>query len=90
MALVGLVYLGPLLMLLTVRAKRTGWFLGTVSGILLAGLWVERWWLVAPQFSRELQLGAPEVSISLAALGALAFGLLRLLRPMHATQPEKE
>ncbi len=86
MALVALVYLGPLLMLLTVRAKRSGWFLGMVSVILLVGLWVERWWLVAPQFSRELRLGAPEVSISLAALGALAFGLLGLLRPAPAAQ----
>jgi hypothetical protein len=66
------VYFGPLLSLVTEWAKRSKVYLGSVSVLLLAGLWVERWWLVAPSFTREAEFGLPE----LAATAALAGGLI--------------
>jgi hypothetical protein len=79
--IVGLVYLGPLILLLTVWSKRTRWFLASILIIVLAALWVERWWLVAPTFSevREIphyvyasmvaRFGAPELSALALLLG---------------------
>jgi len=76
-ALLAVVYLGPLALLLTVRGKRTRWYLGTIALLILVGLWVERWWLVAPTFHRELKLGLTELSISAAYLGIFGFLLDR-------------
>lgn len=45
-ALLAVVWLGPLIMLLTIRAKRSPWLLGPIALIIMIGLWVERWWLV--------------------------------------------
>ena len=48
--LVGTVYLGPLVLLLTERSKRNRWSLGGISLLILTGMWVERWWLITPTF----------------------------------------
>jgi hypothetical protein len=72
-ALIAVVYLGPLLLLLTRWAKRTRWTLGAVAILVLAGLWVERWWLVAPGFHSALEYGPIEIAATAAFLGA--FGL---------------
>ncbi len=69
------VYLGPLVLLLTRWSKRTRWFLGGVSVLVLAGMWVERWWLVAPTFEPVLTFGMAEVTITAACFGALALAL---------------
>lgn len=71
--LVLIVYLGPLVMLLTEWSKKNRFYLGAVSGLLLAGLWVERWWMVAPTFSREAHLGLVELAATAAVVGL--FGL---------------
>jgi hypothetical protein len=84
-ALLGSVYLGPLVLLLTRRAKRSRAFLGAVAALVLAGLWVERWWLVAPTLERlagragagGLELGLPELAIAVAFAAALGFCLDR-------------
>jgi len=73
--LIALVYLGPLILLLTRWAKRTPWVLGSVCAFLLAGLWVERWWLVAPRFFPAPRFGLVEASITAAFLGVTAFAL---------------
>jgi hypothetical protein len=67
------VYLGPLAMLLTEWSKKNRLYLGAVSALLLAGLWIERWWMVAPTFSREAHLGLVELAAAAAVLGL--FGL---------------
>jgi len=79
-ALAALVYLGPLWILLTVWAKRTAWFLGLVCLMLLAGLWVERWWLVTPMAFEKYPAVAAPANVGPAELGALAacVGLLGL------------
>jgi hypothetical protein len=87
--LLGTVYLGPVAFLLLVRAKRSRVWLGAVCLLVLAGLWVERWWLLAPQFDAVPRLGSPELSAGLALLGAFGLGLelfkrrLPLLLPLE-------
>jgi len=76
-ALLATVYLGPLILLLTVRAKKTPRVLGTVTLMVLAGLWVERWWLVMPTLDRAAHVGVADVSIGAAFVGALGWGLSR-------------
>jgi hypothetical protein len=73
--LVGLVYFGPLLLLLTVRSKRNRLSLGTISLAVLIGMWIERWWLVAPTFDPRVRLGVSEISMAAACLGLLGLGM---------------
>lgn len=63
-------YLGPLVLLLTVWAKRSRWFSILVLSLMLAILWLDRLWLVAPTFDRDrLLLGLPELGALAALLG---------------------
>lgn len=69
------VYLGPLVLLLTRWAKRTSWYLGSVALMILVGMWIERWWLIAPTLGGACRLGGPELCATAAFVGALAFGI---------------
>ncbi|HJV34184.1 hypothetical protein [Geomonas sp.] len=73
--LVGLPYFGPLVLLLTIKAKRDRWSLGIISLLLLVGMWVERWWLVAPTFEITVRLGLSELSMAAACTGLLGLGM---------------
>jgi hypothetical protein len=66
------VYLGPLLLFLSRRAKENRWYVGIVSLFLLIGMWVERWWLVAPTFLQPPTLGIPEASLAMSFIGIFA------------------
>ena len=70
-----LVYFGPLVLLLTEGAKRSRGILGAVSLLVLAGMWLERWWLVAPTFDPAVRLGLSELSLAAGFLGMLGFGM---------------
>ena len=69
------VYFGPLVLLLTERSKRSRRILGSISLLVLVGMWVERWWLVAPTFDPAVRLGLSELSLALAFLGLLGLGM---------------
>ncbi|MFA5515028.1 MAG: hypothetical protein WDA20_01955 [Desulfuromonadales bacterium] len=73
--LVGLVFLGPLVLLLTIRAKRSRLYLGSLASLLLLGMWTERWWLVMPTFMPGPRFGLIEVSITAAFLGLAVLSL---------------
>uniref|UniRef100_I2Q390 Polysulfide reductase n=1 Tax=Desulfovibrio sp. U5L TaxID=596152 RepID=I2Q390_9BACT len=79
-ALCAVVYLGPLLLLLTARVKRRPDLLGGVCGLILLGLWLERWWLVVPSLPGGPVFGLADVGAGLALLGLFGFGVLRLDR----------
>jgi hypothetical protein len=74
--LIGLFYLGPLILLLTVWAKRTTWYLGLICFILLLVMWVERWWLIDASFQHALDFGWAEVSSFAAFAGLLGLAIL--------------
>lgn len=74
-ALLATIYLGPLVLLLTVRAKRSRIWLGGVALLVLAGMWVERWWIVAPLFDPRPRFGLVELASLIAFLGAAGVGM---------------
>ena len=86
-----LVYFGPLVLLLTERSKRNRWSLGTISSLVLTGMWLERWWLVAPTFDPLARLGLSEISLGLAFIGILGLGMEQFHRylPEHYLREEK-
>ena len=93
--LLAVIYLGPLAYLLTRWAKRTRLTLGVASGLVLAGMWVERWWLIVPTNHRgtadvpPLTLGWPELSLAVG-LGALFVFLLgQTRRRLEEAMPEE-
>lgn len=79
--LLSLVYLGPLVLLLTRNAKRSYTYTGTVAGLILAALWLERWWLVMPSLGEPLRFGLSEVT----GVTALVAGLLLFALWLHRT-----
>ena len=83
--LLGTVYLGPLVLLLTERSKRNRWSLGAISLLVLAGMWVERWWLVTPTFDPAARFGLVELSMAAAFIGMLGIGLEQFDRRMPPT-----
>jgi hypothetical protein len=79
-AVLAAAYLGPLVLLLSRGAKRCPFCLGGVAALVLAGLWVERWWLVTPALGGGASVGVPELAPAAAFAGALGFGLDRFAR----------
>ncbi len=47
-----MVYIGPVILLLPAQAKRNRIVLGTISMMIVIGMWIERWWLVSATFNR--------------------------------------
>lgn len=87
--IIGIVYLGPLVLLLSRRAKRSRFCLGAVSVLLLLGLWFERWWMVAPAFLSRPALGWAEFAAFAGMLGAFGVGL-QTVRTNLPPAPEEE
>lgn len=75
-----LAYFGPLVFLLPERAKRNRVALGAISFLVLLGMWLERWWLVAPTFDPLVRLGAAEISLAAGFAGFLGLGMWWSLR----------
>jgi len=74
--LLALVYLGPLVLFLRRDAKRSYTYAGTMAGVILAALWLERWWLVMPSLGEPLRFGFAEITgVAALVAGLLLFGL---------------
>lgn len=78
--LLAVVYFGPLVLLLTINAKRNRWSLGIISLLVLVGMWIERWWLVAPTFDAEVRLGLSELSMAVCSIGVLGLAMEQFQR----------
>ncbi len=64
----------PFFGLIGVKPKKTPWIMGTIAGLSLLGLWIERYILVYPTLYPDVDavlFGLPEVGIGLAMLGCL-------------------
>ncbi len=72
----------PFAVLLSRKAKTRYWQMLILSGIILIGMWLERFLLVAPSLwkGKDLPLGLSEVLISLGFLGLMALSILWFLR----------
>jgi hypothetical protein len=73
-ALLATIYLGPLAMLLW-RGVKTSRLLMGVAGLVLIGMWLERWWMVTPTLGAPMRLGLPELSISVGLAAALVLSM---------------
>lgn len=62
-ALLIVIFLGPVVYLLPSRVKRTPWMLSLSCIVILTGLWIERLWLILPGYRIN--------SLSLSDIGAL-------------------
>lgn len=88
LGLLAVVYLGPLVILLTRWSKQTHGFLGGVALAMLIGMWIERWWLVYPTTQdRPWTLGLAELTSTALFLAAFIlsrrYALRRLLKNEH-------
>ena len=79
-----LAYFGPLVLLLPEGFKRNRVTLGLISFLVLIGMWLERWWLVAPTFAPLARLGVSELSLAAGFTGVLGLGMAWSLRPKGA------
>ncbi|MBI5583154.1 MAG: polysulfide reductase NrfD [Deltaproteobacteria bacterium] len=68
----------PFIVLLSRKAKQRPGFMLLLSGIILIGMWLERFLLVAPSLwkGKDLPLGLLEILISLGFLGLMGLSLL--------------
>jgi hypothetical protein len=73
--LIATVYFGPLVLLLTEWSKRNRLWLGAISLLVLVGMWIHSWWLIAPVFDPTPRLGMSEISAALAFIGLLGLGM---------------
>jgi hypothetical protein len=87
-AVLAVAYLGPLVLLLTIWSKRNRWTVAAVGLAVLAAMWVERWWLVAPTFQPQPLFGLAELGPALALGGMLVLGVDILLPRLDAGQHE--
>jgi hypothetical protein len=87
-----LIWLIPFTALMSVRAKKTPVILGTVAGLGLAGMWLERYVLVVPSLSLDaIPFGATQLLISIGFLGAFLIsavpGLNRVAQAATSGEP---
>jgi len=90
LGLLAVIYLGPLVVLLTGWSKRTPAFLGGVALAVLVGMWIERWWLVTPTLGGSRAPGLPEATGAAAFLAAFVLSRRRLDRGYPLPADEKE
>jgi hypothetical protein len=73
-------YLGPLVLFLPKRGKRSRPYVAVVAGLVLVAMWLERWWLVMPTLYEPLNFTPSEVT---GVVGLLAGCLLFLSWVRH-------
>lgn len=81
-ALLAVTYLGPVVMLLTVQSKRRPRSLGAICGLILLGLWLERWWLVTPSLPGGPPFGLADLGAGLALFGLFGLAIRRYGRSL--------
>ncbi len=73
-------YLGPLILFLPKRGKRSRVYVAVVAALVLIAMWLERWWLVMPTLSEPLDFTPSELT---GVAGLLAGCLLFLSWVRH-------
>jgi len=75
-----IVYLGPLVLFLPRRGKRSRPYVAVVAALVLIAMWLERWWLVMPSLYQPLAFTPSEIT---GVAGLLAGYLLFLCWVRH-------
>jgi hypothetical protein len=77
-------YLGPLILFLARRGKRSRPYVIFVAGLVLTSMWLERWWLVMPPLNQPLAFTPAEITGVVALLaGCFLFLYWVRLRMEH-------
>lgn len=89
--LLAIVYVGPIALLLPAGMKRNRKILGSISALILAGMWMERWWLVSAVFEKEKVIfGWVEIIPLLAFLALFLAGIYAAnVFTVRNVEPEK-
>ncbi len=87
-----LIWLIPFVVLMSVRAKKSPLILGTVTILLLIGIWLERYVLIVPSLSLDaIPFGITQFLVSLGFLGAFLLcsipGLNRVAQAATSGEP---
>lgn len=89
-ALLASFYLGPLVIFVIPWFRyRRNWLLAATAYIL-AGMWLERWWLVAPTLGQPLRFGWVELActVFVGSVFVLGFVLIQWLWPARFSIPD--
>jgi hypothetical protein len=78
--LLAVVYLGPLVLFLPRRGKRSRSYVAVVAALVLVAMWLERWWLVMPSLHKPLRFGPAEITGVVGLLAGCALFLYRVHR----------
>ena len=90
MALLVLVYLGPVLFLLNRWVKENRIYMGVISLLILTGMWIERWWLVSAELSRhKIEFGLPDILVTAIFISLTIGGIFTGLRFFKEPAPLK-
>lgn len=87
--LLAVIYLGPLVLLLGRKWKRSNTYLAFIALAVLIGMWMERWWLVTPSLGGRMVIGLPEIAATAFFAGAFALCVRQFNRRMPATAPQE-
>ncbi len=90
LTLIVVIYLAPVVLLLTAWAKQSRFWLGAVALLLLVGIWFQRWWLVMPGFLMQARLGAAEIASLAALLGLFWVGMDLVRNRLPEVPPDQE
>jgi hypothetical protein len=74
-ALLIMVYLGPIALLIWKNLKYSKIYMTFVSLFILTGMWIERWWLVMPGLGEKLKFGLSEFTSLLLFISAFAISI---------------
>ena len=84
LALIIVLYLGPLVFLLSRKLKMNRWYMAMVTIMLLCALWVQCWWLIVPAFSqRKVEFGIACFAAFLLIGGLFLISYQLSLRPLR-------
>lgn len=88
--LLALVYLGPVALLLNRRVKENRIYMGIISLAILAGMWIERWWLVSAVIHKHrIVFGMSEILVVLVFFSLFITGIFLMLRILPEYNPPK-
>jgi hypothetical protein len=74
-ALIVMVYIGPIGLLIWKDLKYSKIYMSFVSLVILSGMWIERWWLVMPSLGEKLKFGLSEFTSLLLFISAFAISI---------------
>ena len=74
---------GPVVLFFAKKSRKNRWTFAGISFVILAGIWIEGWWLVAPIARHLARPGLSELSVAIAFIGMLGLGMEHFHRYLY-------